>query len=38
MHTTWIKTIRAQLLEYEKNAKDGSFYLGYLTVIDFIIH
>lgn len=38
MHSSWMKTIRAQLLEYEKNAQQGQFYLGYITVIDFILH
>lgn len=38
MHSSWIKTIRSQLVEYEKNASPNNFYLGYLTVIDFILY
>lgn len=38
VHGSWMKSVRSQLLEYEKNALEGEFYLGYLTVIDLMIH
>ena len=38
MNGNWCKSVRGTLLSYEAGAKKGEFYLGYLTVIDFIIH
>lgn len=38
MKGNWCKSVRGTLLSYEAGAKADQFYLGYLTVIDFIIH
>ena len=38
MNGNWCKSVRGTLLSYEAGAKSDQFYLGYLTVIDFIIH
>lgn len=38
IHGGWYSSVRNTLILYENGAKSGQFYLGYLTVIDFIIH
>lgn len=34
----WEKSIKGILLKYEEEAQPDSFYLGYLTIIDFMVH
>ena len=38
LNRLWEKSVRGRLLDYENEARPNEFYLGYLSIIDFMIH